>query len=210
MRYRYKTTHWIPYPIELVFAFFANPHNLPSLMKKWQSMRLEEAMIAPPPPRPVAPDPVHRVHTVAAGTGSSITFSFRPIPFSPVRLPWESNISQFTWNESFADIAVRSPFKHWEHLHLFEVETRANAAGVLVQGTQVKDDITYVPPGGEGLMGRLLHDQVIHRMVHDLFKERQRKLAKILPTIMGRIIPISTQSSPGTAPSLAIPGSSPV
>ena len=132
MRCRYKTQQWIPYPIELVFAFFANPHNLPSLMMKWQSVKLEEATLVPPPPRPVAPDPANRVRTVATGKGSSITLSFRPLPYSPVRLPWESTISEFVWNEAFTDLAVRSPFQYWEHRHSFEVETRANATGVLV------------------------------------------------------------------------------
>jgi len=191
VRYRHKTRQWVPYPIELVFAFFANPHNLPSLMKKWQSMRLEEATIIPPPSRPLAPNPAHRVRTVAAGKGSSITFSFRPVPYSPLRMPWESIISEFSWNESFADIAVRSPFKHWEHIHVFEVETRTNATGVPIQGTLVKDDLTYIPPGGDGLAGHLLHSKVVHPMLKSLFAERQRKLAKILPILLGRIIPPS-------------------
>ncbi|MDR3735811.1 MAG: cyclase [Acidobacteriaceae bacterium] len=193
MRYRYKTQQWIPYPIELVFAFFANPHNLPSLMKKWQSMRLEEATIVPPPPRPIAPDPAYRVRTVAAGRGSSLTFSYRPFPYSPVRLPWESSITQFAWNESFTDLAVRSPFPYWEHLHSFEVETRANAAGILVQGTLAADDPTYTPPLNNSRMSRLLHDKVIHRIIHGVFQERQKKLAAILPVVLGRIIPLSNE-----------------
>jgi ligand-binding SRPBCC domain-containing protein len=200
LRYRYKTNQWIPYPIDLVFAFFANPHNLPGLMKKWQSVRLEEATIVPPPPRPVAPDPTHRVHTIAAGKGSFITFSFRPFPYSPLRMPWESNISQFVWNESFTDLAVRSPFQQWEHTHSFEVETRANAAGLLVQGTLVKDDLEYVPPGGEGKMGRFLHEQVIHSIMKGVFAERQRKLAQILPVVLGRIVPLADSAPPDESP----------
>jgi ligand-binding SRPBCC domain-containing protein len=197
LRYRFKTQQWIPYPIELVFAYFANPHNLPGLTLDWQRLRLEEATIAPPPPRPLAPDPTHRLHTVAAGNGSSLTFSFRPLPYSPVRLPWECTISHFVWNESFADVAARSPFRYWEHLHLFETETRANAAGVLVQGTLVKDELEYSPPGkGDVAWSRALQTWFIHPMVKRIFNERQKKVVKILPVVLGRIVPVSDPSTP--------------
>jgi ligand-binding SRPBCC domain-containing protein len=191
MRYRFKTQQWIPYPIELVFAYFANPHNLPGLTLNWQKFRLEEATIVPPPPRPLAPDPAHRLHTVAAGNGSSLTFSLRPFPYSPVRLPWESTITNFVWNESFADLAVHSPFHFWEHVHHFETETRANAAGVLVQGTLVKDDLEYSPPArGDGVLPGALQKYFIHPMVKRVFHERQAKLIKILPAVLGRIVPV--------------------
>jgi hypothetical protein len=29
-----ETQQWVPYPVELVFAFFANPANLPHLMPR--------------------------------------------------------------------------------------------------------------------------------------------------------------------------------
>jgi ligand-binding SRPBCC domain-containing protein len=190
LRYRFKTQQWIPYPVELVFAYFANPHNLPGLMMDWQKLRLEEAIIVPPPPRPLAPDPTHRLHTLAAGNGSIITFSFRPLPYSPVRLPWESAITSFEWNRSFADLANRSPFRYWEHLHLFETETRANAAGVLVQGTLVKDELEYSPPGaGDKGWSLLLQNSVVHPMVKRIFRERHKKLVTILPAVLGRIVP---------------------
>jgi ligand-binding SRPBCC domain-containing protein len=197
LRYRFKTQQWIPYPVELVFAYFANPHNLPGLMMDWQHFRLEEATIVPPPPRPLAPDPGHRLHSVAAGDRSSLTFSFRPLPYSPVRIPWECMISNFVWNESFADLAVRSPFRYWEHLHRFETETRANAAGVPVQGTLVKDDLEYSPPGkGEAAWSSALQNYFIHPMVKRIFRERHEKVVKILPVVLGRIVPLDNSSTP--------------
>lgn len=197
MRYHFKTQQWIPYPIELVFAYFANPHNLPGLTLKWQQFRLEEATIVPPPPRPLAPDPSHRLNTVAAGNGSSITFSFRPLPYSPARLPWESKISHFVWNQSFADLMVRGPFYSWEHMHHFETETRANSSGVLVQGTLVKDDLEYSPPGkGNVLWSRALQTTFVHPMVKRIFRERQEKLITILPVVLGRIVPVPPTTPP--------------
>jgi len=190
LRYHFKTQQWIPYSVELVFAFFANPHNLPRLMLDWQKLQLEEATIIPPPPRPVALEPSHRLRTLAAGNGSALTFSFRPVPFSPIRVPWESTISNFAWNESFADVAVRSPFRFWEHLHLFEVETRANSAGVLVQGTLVKDDLEYSPPG-KGFWAGALQTHYIHPMVKRIFRARHKNLIKVLPGALGRIVPVN-------------------
>ena len=197
MRYRFKTQQWIPYPIELVFAYFANPHNLPGLMMDWQKLRLEEATIVPPPPRPLALDPTHRLHTVAAGDNSCLTFSLRPLPYSPVRIPWEARITGFTWNESFADVAIRSPFRFWEHLHTFETETRANAAGVLVQGTLVKDDLEYAlsSKGERSWYDKTLQTYFIHPMVKRIFRERQKKLVRILPGVLGRIVHQSGQQT---------------
>jgi ligand-binding SRPBCC domain-containing protein len=197
VRYRFKTQQWIPYPVELVFAYFANPHNLPGLMLNWQKCRLEEATIVPPPPRPLAADPSHRLHTVTAGNGSSLTFSLRPLPYSPVRVPWECKISHFVWNLSIADVAVRSPFRYWEHIQLFETETRANAAGVLVQGTLVKDEVEYSPPGkGDPAWSKALQTCFVHPMVKRIFNERHEKAAKILPVVLGRIVPLPETPKP--------------
>ena len=85
MRYSYHSELWLPYPVELVFAFYANPENLPRLMPPWQKARIEEASFAPPPPRPVATDPSLRFSTIAAGAGTRIVLSIRPFPFCPVR-----------------------------------------------------------------------------------------------------------------------------
>ena len=41
MRQRFHTAQWVDFPREQVFAFFADPANLPPLMPKWQRARLE-------------------------------------------------------------------------------------------------------------------------------------------------------------------------
>ncbi len=75
---RFEAKQWVPYPVELVFAFFANPANLPHLMPRKFEMRLEDARIEPPPPRPVAADESRRFKSIAAGVGSEILISFIP------------------------------------------------------------------------------------------------------------------------------------
>jgi hypothetical protein len=86
MRYTYHSEQWLPYPLELVFAFFANPENLPRLMPHWQKARIEEAAFAPPPPAPQSTSFPSR-KTIVAGVGTRLTLSFRPFPYSPLRVP---------------------------------------------------------------------------------------------------------------------------
>ena len=110
MTQRLDTCHWLPYPVELVFAFFANPANLPHLMPPKLETRIEDARIVPPPPRPVAQDVSRRFLSVAAGVGSEILISFYPIPWVPRRASWLTRITEFEWNSHFRDEQVRGPF----------------------------------------------------------------------------------------------------
>src|ERR1700753_299758 len=113
MRTTFQAEQCLPYPVELVFAFFANPENLPRLMPKWQAARIEEAHLYPPPVHPDGSQP----GGIAAGDGTRLTLSFHPFPGSPVRVSWEAAISQFVWNEQFCDTQVRGPFHFWHHCH---------------------------------------------------------------------------------------------
>lgn len=44
MAQRFETRQWVPFPVELVFAFFANPSNLPHLMPPRLKTRIEDAL----------------------------------------------------------------------------------------------------------------------------------------------------------------------
>jgi ligand-binding SRPBCC domain-containing protein len=137
MRHNFVNEHWVPYPAELVFDFFANPQNLPPLLPRQQKARIEEAKIVAPPARPALKE-TRRLRSVAAGTGSVITISFRPFRLSPVRMPWEATISEFVWNDHFCDEQVRGPFAYWKHCHRFRTEIRNNT-----RGTLIVDEIVY-------------------------------------------------------------------
>ncbi len=83
MRHTFQSEQWVPYPRERVFAFFADPANLPPLMPAWQRARVEKA-----------PD--------AAGEGSLITISFRPVPFFPCGWSGMRSLQNFAGMTSFA------------------------------------------------------------------------------------------------------------
>jgi ligand-binding SRPBCC domain-containing protein len=182
MPHTYNTEQWLPYPIELVFAFFANPENLPRLMPPWHKARIEEAAFAPPPPRPIAPDPALRLKSIAAGPGTRITVSFRPFPYSPLRVPWEAEITDFLWNDHFCDTQIRGPFSYWRHCHRVAPETRPNDSGIPTQGTLLRDEVEYALPYGS--LGELAQRHIIARQIRSTFDYRHRRTLEILPRIL--------------------------
>lgn len=174
MPQRFTTTQWTPYPIELVFAFFANPGNLPHLMPAWQKAKIESSRIIPPESRPVAADPALRFQSVAAGVASEIVVSFRPIPGLPFRIGWLARITEFEWNSHFCDEQIKGPFASWSHSHRILAESLDGGLG-----TRITDEVEYSLPLGP--LGALGHTLLIRRQVEEAFAYRQRKLDEILP-----------------------------
>ena len=159
---------WVPYPIERVFAFFADPENLPPLMPRWQKARIERSEMVPPPGAPP-----HQVGKAAAGKGTAMTISFRPLPFCPIRMQWKARISHFAWDDHFCDEQLSGPFAYWLHCHRVQTESRAG-----VNGTIVTDDVTYAMKLGPlGDFANLLGGAMQMRA---LFRYRQRQLLKML------------------------------
>ena len=169
---RFESHQWVPFPVELVFAFFANPSNLPHLMPPAQKARIEDLRLQPPPPRPVAADPARRFRSVAAGVGSEILVSFRPVRWVPQRVSWLAKIVDFAWNSHFIDEQLKGPFKTFRHRHGVRGLTRENQ-----EGTSVTDEIEYELPGG--LAGRLAGGMV-HAQMEKGFAFRRMKLPEIL------------------------------
>jgi ligand-binding SRPBCC domain-containing protein len=161
MRHSFRTEQWVPYSREVVFAFFANPANLPPLMPGWQRARVEKADYVAPP----VPD-----SSVLAGEGSLITISFRPIPLIPLRLEWDAYIAEFRWNNFFCDEQRRGPFKYFHHCHRIRTER---------SGSVVSDFVQYELPLGR--LGDLANSLIVKKQIRSLFAYRQRMLPLLLP-----------------------------
>ena len=161
MRHTFQAEQWLPYPREKVFAFFADPSNLPPLMPKWQRARVERAKYVGSP----------GVGGVVAGQGSVITISFRPVPLVPVRLEWDAYIAEFCWNEYFCDEQRRGPFRYFHHCH--RVRNDRN-------GSVVRDEVEYELP--LGLLGDLANGFAVRGQIGSLFRYRQR----LLPLLLAR------------------------
>ena len=161
---------WVPFPVTRVFAFFSNPENLPRLMPPETQTRIDRLQLIAPPLSPAEDAPSNRR---AAGMGSTITTSFRPFKFLPIRRQWIAAITEFEWNHYFADVQQKGPFKRWHHRHEFLPEARNDRSGTLV-----RDIIEYEV--GFGLLGALADSLVIERQMRRTFAERQT----ILPTLL--------------------------
>ena len=172
MTQRFESRQWAPFPVELVFAFLANPANLPYLMPPRLKTRIEDVRVQPPPPRPVAQDPARRFRSVAAGEGSEILVSFYPVRWVPRRASWMVRIYEFEWNSHFRDEQVRGPFAEFRHRHELRAEYREG-----VEGTLIADEIEYALP--YGFIGRL-GGVLFQRELEKAFAHRQKRLPEIL------------------------------
>ena len=162
----------MPFPVELVFAFFANPANLPHLMPPRQKVRIEDVRLKAPPARPVAQDPARRFLSVAAGVGTEILISFLPLAWVPRRMSWMARITEFAWNSYFCDEQVRGPFAQFRHRHGIQPEVRDG-----VEGTLVTDQIDFALPWGVlGKIGAVF----VKRSLRQAFAHRQKRLPEIL------------------------------
>jgi ligand-binding SRPBCC domain-containing protein len=175
MRFSHHAERWLPYPVQRIFDFFANPANLPLLMPTWQAARIDAAsIIAPPTPEHSRPPVLPEANSTAAGLGSVLTLSFLPFPHAPFRVRWEAEITEFVWDEHFCDRQRKGPFAYWNHCHYFR---RLNQQGV--EGTVIADDLEYELP--LGLAGQFAHRIFLRRQIERTFAFRQDQLARILP-----------------------------
>ena len=169
MRHTFQAQQWLPYPVAVVFAFFANPGNLPPLMPAWQQARIDELnLIAPPPPPSGSPS------KLGTGVGTTMVLSFRALPLLPLRLRWHALIPEFAWNDHFCDTQTAGPFHYWRHCHAVQAETRNGA-----DGTVVHDHVEYELPGGPlGDLANLVGGRLQLRYI---FRYRHRQTARLLP-----------------------------
>jgi ligand-binding SRPBCC domain-containing protein len=166
MRFHFQSEQRLPYSLETVFAFFADPANLSRLMPDWQQARIENAtFFAPPPP----PRPFPGSDAIQAGDGTRMTITVRPVPFLPVRLPWDALIEDFRWLEGFCDTQLRGPFKYWRHCHTLRPD---------LDGTLLRDAVEYEPPFGP--LGSLANALFLRQGLAATFRFRHKRTLELL------------------------------
>jgi ligand-binding SRPBCC domain-containing protein len=169
MSRRFESEQWVPAPLERVFSFFADPHNLPSIMPPKLGTRLVKLNLVPPrlpfgsiPPRSLR----------MAGAGTEMTVAFRAIPYVPIHERWIVSITEFSLNEYFHDVQKQGPFRRWEHTHSFEPAVREGRGGTLI-----RDEVDYEV--GFGIVGRMLELALFQRLFRSTFDYRKRALEQI-------------------------------
>lgn len=176
MAQHFEVSQWVPFRLELVFAFFANPAELPLLMPSNLETRIEESKLVAPRARPLAPKFVGRLPSVAAGVGSEILISFRPFIWPRLRLKSLVRVTEFEWNSHFRDKQIHGPFRRFDHIHITKAEVRKG-----VEGTLVTDTIEYsLPFGAIGSLG----NGMIQRQLEAMFAHRQQRLTELLMAVM--------------------------
>jgi ligand-binding SRPBCC domain-containing protein len=166
MRFHFQTEQFLPYSVATVFAFFADPANLPRLMPAWQHARIDDAtFIAPPQP----PHPFKGSDAIKAGNGTRLTITARAIPFFPIRSPWVASIEDFRWLEGFCDVQLSGPFKYWRHCHTVRQD---------LDGTRLRDHVEYEPPLGP--LGAIANTLFIRAALAATFRLRHKRALELL------------------------------
>ena len=166
MPYRLESEQWVPFPLDRVFLFFANPNNLPRITPPAQGARILSMELVSPPEAPVEAGPV-------AGAGSVAVISIRMISFLPFRANWVARIVEFAWNHHFVDVQEKGPFQSWRHQHWFVAETRGG-----VEGTVVGDQLEYEI--GFGVLGGVAQKIFVAGQMRRTFAHRRRVFESLL------------------------------
>ncbi len=171
MSRRFESEQWVPAPVERVFAFFADPHNLPRVMPPALGTKLVKLNLMPPR---LAAGQMPPGMLRMAGAGTEMTVAFRVIPYLPVHERWIVNITEFSLNEYFHDSQKQGPFRRWEHTHSFESVTQDGCPGTLI-----RDEVDYEV--GFGAVGRALETALFQGIFRATFNYRKRVVDRIFP-----------------------------
>ena len=116
--YVLQREQWIPLPIEVVFAFFADARNLEAITPPWLGFQI------------LSPEPI------AMAPGTLIEYQLRWHRF-PIH--WVTEIRSWDPPSSFMDVQLRGPYRLWEHIHRFQA---------VDGGTRMFDVVRYALPFG--------------------------------------------------------------
>jgi ligand-binding SRPBCC domain-containing protein len=116
--YTLHVEQWLPRPLEEVFAFFSDAHNLQALTPPWVHFHI----LTPAP--------------IAMRAGTLIDYRIRVHGF-PIR--WRTEIQEWSPPHRFVDVQLRGPYRLWHHTHTFEARDG---------GTLCRDEVRYRPVGG--------------------------------------------------------------
>src|SRR5947199_2475411 len=112
----------IELPIERVFEFYADAHNLERITPPWLGFEV------------TTPAPIEM------GVGTLIGYRLR-LHRVPVR--WRTRIEVWEPPVRFVDVQLRGPYSLWEHTHEFEEE----GSGATPIGDRVRYSIPFGPLG---------------------------------------------------------------
>ena len=131
----------LPVSADAAFAWHALPGALERLLPPWDDVRV-----------------LRRSGGIEDGTQVELKMRL-----GPISVRWLAEHRDVDPPRRFRDIALRGPFPHWDHLHLFE-PTGTNAC-------RLTDRIAFRTPGGT--LGRMLAGGTITGKLERVFRYRQ-------------------------------------
>tara|TARA_B100000686_G_scaffold76046_1_gene81988 strand:- start:3120 stop:4472 length:1353 start_codon:yes stop_codon:yes gene_type:complete len=108
---------WVPQPLDKIFRFFTDPHNLEALTPQFLKFKILKVTSIP----------------IKEGTLLDYRLKIRGIP-----VRWQSKITECINEIRFADMQTRGPYKFWHHIHEFYEKDG---------GTIIRDRVFYKLPG---------------------------------------------------------------
>jgi ligand-binding SRPBCC domain-containing protein len=164
---RFESEQWLTQPVERVFAFFADPYNLPRIMPPAMDAKLLNLKLDSPKMGS------QNANSTVAGAGTEMLLSFRVLRRLPFRGRWVARITECQTNRFFTDLQVKGPFKSWHHRHEFVSQAREGAAGTLI-----RDVVEYEV--GFGVLGLLADRLFVRRQLRRTFAWRQQAVRGLL------------------------------
>jgi ligand-binding SRPBCC domain-containing protein len=113
-----RREEWIARPIDEVFAFFADAHNLEEITPPWLGFRILS------------------MSTDVVENGTTIRYRLR---LHGIPVHWLTEICECNPPHCFVDVQTSGPYKHWRHKHEFEAHGN---------GTKMVDEVNYSLPFG--------------------------------------------------------------
>jgi ligand-binding SRPBCC domain-containing protein len=113
-----RQEQWINLPVEKVFAFFADAHNLETITPPWLGFRILS------------------VTSSSVSNGTQIRYRLR-LHGLPIR--WLTEIRRWDPPFKFVDVQLSGPYRIWHHTHRFEAHG---------DRTKMIDVVRYVLPFG--------------------------------------------------------------
>jgi ligand-binding SRPBCC domain-containing protein len=116
--YLLRREQWIERPIDEVFAFFADAHNLEEITPPWVGFKILS------------------MSTEGIEEGTIIRYRLR---LHGIPVHWRTNICAWNPPYTFVDEQARGPYKIWRHTHKFEAHGSR---------TKMLDEVQYSLPFG--------------------------------------------------------------
>jgi len=154
-RYVLERRALIELPVDEVFAFFEDPHNLAKITPPEMGFEITKIDGLP----------------VRAGTRIEYRIRILGVPsFGKLRMSqrWVAEIAEYEAGRRFVDVQAKGPYRYWRHEHAFEP-----LDGYTVMSDRVEYELPF------GLAGRVAHAAIVSRQLQRIFDYRTKVIDRI-------------------------------